>query len=67
MIQSLSQEIDIAKRDATIAKIWARLKEETIYLPIHHQALSYAMSTTLDIPVDVSNSPKLKMVSFKGS
>ena len=67
MIQSLSREIDIPKRDATIAKLWAKLKDETIYLPIHHQSLSYAMNSTLDIPVDVANSPKLKMVSFKGS
>lgn len=67
MIQSLSQEIDIPKRDATIAKLWAKLKDETIYLPIHHQSLSYAMSTSVDIPVDVSNNPKLKWVSFKGS
>lgn len=67
MIKSLSQEIDIAKRDATIAKLWTTLKDETIYLPIHHQALSYGMKANLDIPVDVANSPKLKMVSFKGS
>jgi peptide/nickel transport system substrate-binding protein len=67
MIQSLSEETDIAKRDATIARIWAKLKDETIYLPIHHQSLSYAMKAEIDIPVDVANSPKLKMVSFKGS
>ncbi|HEV7324267.1 MAG TPA: ABC transporter substrate-binding protein, partial [Bosea sp. (in: a-proteobacteria)] len=66
-IQTLSKEIDIAKRDATIAKIWAKVKDETIYLPIHHQSLSYGMKSALDIPVDVSNNPKLKMVSFKGS
>ena len=67
MIQTLSREIDIPKRDATIAKIWAKVKDETIYLPVHHQSLSYAMNVNVDIPVDVSNSPKLKMVSFKGS
>lgn len=67
MIQSLSREVDIPKRDATIARLWAKLKDETIYLPIHHQSLSYAMGTALDIPVDVANNPKLKMVSFKGS
>jgi peptide/nickel transport system substrate-binding protein len=67
MIQSLSSEIDITKRDATIAQLWAKLKDETIYLPIHHQSLSYAMRANIDIPVDVANSPKLKMVSFRGS
>jgi peptide/nickel transport system substrate-binding protein len=67
MIESLSKEVDLPKRDATIAKLWTRLKDETIYLPIHNQSLSYAMKTSLDIPVDVGNNPKLKMVSFKGS
>lgn len=43
------------------------MKDETIYLPIHHQSLSYGMKSALDIPVDVSNNPKLKMVAFKGS
>jgi peptide/nickel transport system substrate-binding protein len=65
MIQTLSGETDIAKRDATIAKIWALVKEEAIYLPIHHQQLSYAMKNDVEIPVDVANSPKLKMVAFK--
>jgi peptide/nickel transport system substrate-binding protein len=67
MIQSLSREVDLTKRNATIAKLWTKLKDETIYLPIHHQSLSYGMNSSLDIPVDVANNPKLKMVSFKGS
>ncbi|RDJ22352.1 ABC transporter substrate-binding protein [Bosea caraganae] len=67
MIQSLSREVDLTKRNATIASLWTKLKDETIYLPIHHQSLSYGMNSTLDIPVDVANNPKLKMVSFKGS
>lgn len=65
MIQSLSSETDKAKRDATIAKLWALFKDETIYLPIHHQTLAYAMKSGIDIPVDVSNQPKLKYLSFK--
>jgi hypothetical protein len=31
MIESLSKEVDLPKRDATIAKLWTRLKDETIY------------------------------------
>ena len=59
MIESLSSETDTAKRDATIAKLWALFREETLYLPVHHQTLAYAMKTGFDIPVDVSNQPKL--------
>ncbi len=66
-ILSLTTETDLAKRNATIAEIWKTVKDETIYIPIHHQALSYAMKSAFDIPVDVSNSPKLKKVSVKGS
>jgi len=65
MIEQLSSETDKAKRDATIAKLWALFKDETFYLPVHHQTLAYAMKTGFDIPVDVSNQPKLKYVSFK--
>lgn len=65
MIKSLSSEIDNTKRDATIAKLWAIFKEEAIYLPLHHQALAYAMKAGFNIPVDVSNQPKLKYVSLK--
>jgi peptide/nickel transport system substrate-binding protein len=67
LIQTLSAETDLAKRNATIAQIWAKLKADTVYIPVHHQALSYGMKAEFDIPVDVSNQPKLKFVSFKRS
>lgn len=66
-ILSITTETDLAKRNATIADIWKELKDETIYLPVHHQALSYGMKSNIDIPVDVANTPKLKSVAFKGS
>jgi peptide/nickel transport system substrate-binding protein len=65
MIEGLSSEIDKAKRDATIARLWALFKEETLYLPVHHQTLAYAMKAGFDVPVDVSNQPKLKYLAFK--
>ena len=67
MIQSLAGETDLAKRNATIAKLWSILKPATTYMAIHHQALSYGMKSDVDIPVDVSNQPKMKFVSFKRS
>lgn len=65
MIESLASEVDKAKRDATIAKLWALFKEEVIYLPVHHQTLAYAMKNGFEIPVDVANQPKMKYVAFK--
>jgi peptide/nickel transport system substrate-binding protein len=66
-ILSITTETNLDKRNATIAEIWKTLKDEAIYLPVHHQALSYATKKAFDIPVDVSNTPKLKMISVKGS
>ncbi|WP_349369694.1 ABC transporter substrate-binding protein [Salinarimonas sp.] len=63
MIKSLASETDLAARDATIADIWAQVKEDTIYLPVHTQTLAYAMSDTFDIPVDAENQPKMKYVA----
>jgi peptide/nickel transport system substrate-binding protein len=65
-IESLSSEVDTKKRDATIADIWKTVHDETLYLPIHHQMLAYAMKNNLEIPVDPENQVKLKYVSFKG-
>lgn len=63
MIGKLSSEIDGGRRDALIARLWQKLRGDLIYLPLYHQMLSYAMKEAYDIPVDVSNMPKLKLVA----
>lgn len=65
MIESLSTETDLNKRNQVIAAIWQILQAEMIYIPIHVQTLAYAMRPDLDIPVDISNQPKLKLVRVK--
>jgi peptide/nickel transport system substrate-binding protein len=65
MIGGLSQETDLNKRDQAIGQIWRVLQDETIYVPLHIQTLSYAMKPDLEIPVDISNQPKLKFVKVK--
>jgi peptide/nickel transport system substrate-binding protein len=61
----LTRETDLAKRNQNIARIWKILQDETIYIPIHIQTLAYAMKPDIDIPVDISNQPKLKFMKFK--
>ncbi len=65
LIDGLSQETDLSRRNQTIAAIWKVLQDEMIYIPIHIQTLAYAMKADIDIPVDISNQPKLKFVKFK--
>ena len=59
-ITSLTEETNIAKRDATIAAIWKQLADETIYLAIHHQTLAYAMKDDVDIVVAPNNTVLMK-------
>jgi peptide/nickel transport system substrate-binding protein len=55
MIQSLSGEVDTAKRNATIAKVWSIVQDEMIYLPVHNQVVTYAMKKEWDFPVSPAN------------
>jgi peptide/nickel transport system substrate-binding protein len=66
-IEALSSETDTRKRNAAIAEIWKFVQDETLYLPVHHQTLAYAMRNSIDVPVDPQNQPHMKYVAFKGS
>jgi peptide/nickel transport system substrate-binding protein len=64
-IRSLRTEIDQNRRNATIASLWQKLKAQTIYVPLHNQTITHAMRDDFDIPVDVSNQPKMKYASAR--
>jgi peptide/nickel transport system substrate-binding protein len=64
-IRSLTSEIDIAKRNATIQRVWNVVHGETIYIPLHHQMLAYGMKKGLDIPVSPDNTVFIKFVAAK--
>jgi peptide/nickel transport system substrate-binding protein len=67
LIQSLSNETDIAKRTATIAQIWDKLLPEQVYVAIHHQMLAHAMKNDINVPVRPDNIIFFKDVAFKKS
>jgi peptide/nickel transport system substrate-binding protein len=66
-IDSLNSEVDTAKRNATIAAIWTWIKENDVYAPIHMQFIAGAMRSEWNIPTDVENSPKMRLVNLRGS
>nr|PZN80813.1 MAG: peptide ABC transporter substrate-binding protein [Pseudomonadota bacterium] len=67
MIDSLTSEADLVRRNETMVNIWRILQEETIYIPIHIQTMTYAMKPDLEIAVDISNQPKLKLMKVRKS
>jgi len=67
LIQSLSAETDIAKRNATITQIWEKLLADQVYVAIHHQMLAHAMKNDINVPVRPDNIIFFKDVAFKKS
>ncbi len=65
MIVSLESETDLDVRDATVAKIWAQVQEDVLYLPIHHQVLNWGTSNKIDTVVSPEDQPKFKYFTLK--
>jgi peptide/nickel transport system substrate-binding protein len=67
LIQNLSAETDIAKRNATITQIWDKVLADQVYVAIHHQMLAHAMKNDINVPVRPDNIIFFKDVAFKKS
>jgi peptide/nickel transport system substrate-binding protein len=67
LIEGLSAETDLAKRNAAIEQIWQTVAKDQIYVAIHHQVLAHAMKNFLDIPVHPENQVFFKFVTFRKS
>ena len=65
MIVSLESETDLAARNATIAKIWAVIQAQQMYLPIHNQVLNWGMKDKIDFAVQPEDQPHFQFLTFK--
>ena len=63
MVKAIAQEVDLAKRDAMVAEMWAMAKADLAYLPIHHQVLNWAVRDTIELQVDADNQARVKYFS----
>ncbi len=63
-IESLGNEVDEARRDATVDELWRFVKDEHLYLPLHNQVVAWAFRDNINIAIQPDNSPKLLDVTF---
>lgn len=61
-IESLASEVDLEKRNATIADIWKVVQDECFYLPIHAQMLARASQKNIRISPNVGNQVFVKNI-----
>jgi len=65
LIASLAIEQNLDTRRETLATLWKMVQAAEIYVPLHLQTLAYAMKDWIDVPVDISNTPKLWLAKVK--
>ncbi|MCW5772300.1 MAG: ABC transporter substrate-binding protein [Rhodospirillaceae bacterium] len=60
LIARMAVEIDVKKRDALIAEAWALAKADLVYIPLHHQLISWALAKTVDLPITADDEPHFR-------
>lgn len=63
-IIALGTEVDLDKRNASVAEIWEVVKNDRVLLPVHNQVLAYAMRDDMTLPVHPENQPYMTMIEF---
>ncbi len=56
-IRVMEGEVDLDKRNAAIAKAWKIVRDNIAYLPLHHQVISWASKSNVDVPIRPNNEP----------
>jgi len=52
--------IDLDERDAMIAEAWDIVQSDIVYVPLHHQVITWAMKETLEMPIEAQDSPQFR-------
>ena len=56
-IRVMEGEVDLDKRNAAIAKAWKIVRDDIAYLPLHHQVISWASKSNVNVPIRPNNEP----------
>jgi len=62
-IRVMEGEVDLEKRNAAIAKAWKIVRDNIAYLPLHHQVISWASKTNVNVPIRPNNEPLFRFSS----
>jgi len=64
-IRVMEGEVDLDKRNAAIAKAWKIVKDDIAYLPLHHQVISWASKSNVDVPIRPNNEPLFRFSNVR--
>jgi peptide/nickel transport system substrate-binding protein len=61
LIDAIQTALVTYARDALIEEVWKTVRENIVYIPLHHQVIVWAMRDQLELPVDPSNQPRFRL------
>jgi peptide/nickel transport system substrate-binding protein len=64
LIDAIESELITYARDAMIEEVWKTVREDVVYVPLHHQVIVWGMSDRLELPVDPQNWPRFRLARF---
>ncbi|WP_142811504.1 ABC transporter substrate-binding protein [Tepidiphilus olei] len=62
---AMGREIDVDARNAMMEEAWRIVHADIVYIPIHHQMLTWSMRDNIDFKVQSENTPHFKYLKFK--
>ncbi len=57
LVGTMLTETNLDKRNANIAEAWSIVQNNMPYLPLHHQVISWAAKSNVDVPIRTNNEP----------
>jgi len=61
----MAVEVDADKRTQIIDDAWTQVREDIVYLPLHHQVIAWGLSDKIDMPIVANDSPRFRWARFK--
>ena len=62
-IRVMEGEVDLDNRNPAIADAWKIVRDNIAYLPLHHQVISWASKSNVNVPIRPNNEPLFRFSS----
>jgi len=65
LTDAMSREVQADKRDRMILDTWQQVLDDIVYIPLHHQIITWSMASKFDTPINAIDTPQWRWARFK--
>jgi peptide/nickel transport system substrate-binding protein len=66
LIDAIETQLVTYARDAMIEEVWKTVRDDIVFVPLHHQVIVWAMRDQLELPIDPQNFPRFRLARLNG-